>query len=50
MKAMDKAWKYEEEHHLGDYGGSDVDLEYAFRAGWEASKRDTYRRNTIKYL
>ena len=49
MKGITKAWDYEKKHHLGDYGGSyEYDIECAFKAGWLASKRHSYRKTDRK--
>ena len=41
---LEKSWKYEWEHHAGDYGDSTMyDIYCAFKAGWQAAKRDVRR-------
>lgn len=45
-KTLEKAWKYEKEHHLGDYGdSSEYDLECAFKSGFLAGKRSERSKN-----
>ena len=45
---LNKAWDYEQKHHLGDYGdSSEYDLYCAFKAGWLACKR-SIRKSVIR--